>query len=81
MKKSMHFYVFTDDPNIDLLYSKFTDILHEAIDRFVPVSKLRKTPKLPKTIRFLLKQKKKTYKLLKSNPALKDTYKLLEKKL
>ena len=71
--------VSTDHADIDFLYSKFTDIVNEAIDRFVPVNKLRQKPKLPKAIRCLLNQKKKTYKLLKSNPALKDTYKSLEK--
>ena len=43
------------------------------------VSKFGKSPSLPKNIQYILNRKKRVYKLLKTNPSLKERYKSLEK--
>ena len=77
-RQSWH-QIITEGSDIDIIYSKFTAVIHKSIEKFIPLRKLNKKPKLPKNVKQLLKEKKKTYKLLKTRPDLIETYKCLEK--
>jgi hypothetical protein len=65
--------------DINAMYTKFLEIIHQAIQLYVPMSKKRKKTFLPKEIRSILKEKRILYQKLKSDKSLKTAYKEQEK--
>ena len=62
------------------MYDRFISLLHQHIDKFVPMIKVRNSFKLPKNIRKSGKDKNIMYQLTKVYPDLKPAYKVLSKK-
>ena len=72
--------VFQDSDDIDTVYYRFLKVLHKAIELYVPVSKKRRKPYVPKHLKNLLNRKKKVFAGVKANLYTKEQYKLIEKK-
>ena len=69
--------ILSVDDDIDLLYSKFINTLKESVENFVPVNNPKKNIRLPFKIKRIIREKKITYKKMKTNPLLKEKYKSL----
>ena len=66
--------ILSTSNNINEMYSKFLYILHNTINKFVPLSKTNRRPFLPKEIKKILKEKKALHHKLKTDKSLKDLY-------
>ena len=72
--------ILTSSNDINRVYSTFIDLLLQSINKFVPKRRSKgKAPTLPKEVKKILKEKKTVYKAMKSNPSLKERYKVLDK--
>ena len=69
--------LLSQNKEINNRFSDITKIIHSSIQQYVPIKYPRKKIKLPKNIRIIQKKKNHTYKLIKENPNLKQTYKEL----
>ena len=67
------------DDEIDQMYERFLDAIHNSIMLYVPLCKPRHKTLLPKEIRSLLKQKHVLYKKSKTDTSFKTAYKEHEK--
>ena len=65
--------------NLDTTYSKFIDLLQDAIKKFIPVKNKNKRRRMPQKIKSLLRRKKSLYKLSKTNASYKKLYKEIDK--
>ena len=65
--------------DINVAYSKFTEIIHNSIDKFVPIFRSNKKISLPPNIKLLRKTKSLLYPIVKTDAAAKTIYKELDK--
>ena len=72
--------VFLHTDTIDQQYNKFLELIHQSIELFVPISKTKAKPFLPKYIKEILRKKRKLYKKSKSNSIFKLEYSKQAKK-
>ena len=68
-----------NNTDINFVYSKFINVIHRSIEKYVPFYKSFKKPSVPKSIKTLLTLKKAVYKLSKTDSSSKPVYKDLEK--
>ena len=67
--------IFNSTDDINTVYSRFTYIVEESIEKFVPFYRINKKPYLPKYLRNLQHLKNLLYKQTKADPSIKPLYK------
>ena len=71
--------LYADNPDINTIYSQTLQIIHTAIETYVPKTTKRTKPYISPEVKKLLNQKLSTYKALKQNFSTKEEYKKVEK--
>ena len=69
----------TSGNNVNSMYNKFISIFYKCIDSFVPLTNVKHKPRLPSFLKQISNKKKLYYKLSKTIPSAKPTYKYYEK--
>ena len=65
--------------DINLTYSKFTSVIHQSIEQYIPYNKPKFKPKLPKHIKTLLTTKQMLYKRIEIDSTSKHLYNEISK--